>query len=237
MKVEVGARWYDTRTNKPKVMTDTGWSPSPKKDIQQLRRRYEQRVGRRDQLQSQLEEAEKSLRKLQRQSRIAEQAQLIVKAVALETQAQLEYHISGVVTAAQEAVFGDSAYHLSVQFIDRRNRTECDLAFSRNDQLVDPLSSTGYGTVDVAAFALRAACWSMMPNISPVIILDEPFRHLKGATSNLRAIQMVKEVSAQLNLQVIMVSDERSNREDIIESADKVFEVTIANGFSQINSI
>lgn len=199
-----------------------------------LRRRYEQRVGRRDQLLKQLDEAEARLRKLKRQASIAERGQTIVRTVALETQAQLEYRIGSTVTAAEEAVFEDRAYELAASFVERRGRTECDLAFVRDGTSIDPLSSAGYGAVDVAAFALRAACWSMIRTQAPVLLLDEPFRHLKGAVANRRAIEMVKEVSDELGLQVIMISDERAPIEDIRAGADRVFRVGIRDGISEV---
>jgi hypothetical protein len=204
-------------------------------DVKFLRNQYEQRVGRRDQLQEQLDKANREIRSLNRQQKITEQAQLIVRAVALETQEQLEYHISQVVTAAEEAVFDDRAYDLNVEFVERRGRTECDLMFRRNGQLIDPLASAGYGAVDIAAFALRVACWSMMRNVAPVLVLDEPYKHTKGRETNLKAIHVTREVSQKLELQIIMVSDERASREDISEGADKLLEVSIKDGVSHVS--
>ena len=199
-----------------------------------LRNRYEQLIGRRDQLQQQLLGVENLIKKLKRRTRIAEKAIHVVRVVALETQSQLEYQLSDTITAAEVAVFGADAYELAVEFKERRGKTECDLLFRRGDQLLDPISSTGYGTVDVAAFALRIACWSMGRQHAPVLILDEPYRHLKGSGPNLRAIQMTKEVSKELGLQIIMISDERMPREDIIEGADRVFEVSKKGGISYV---
>lgn len=206
------------------------------KMIDKLRRRYEQRVGRRDQLKDQLTEANSALRRLRRKASIAEQAQNIVRVVALETQRQLEYRITQTVSAAEEAVFGLEGYELAVEFVERRGKTECDLHFTRDGHDIDPLSGAGLGAVDVAAFALRIACWSMMRTQSPVFILDESFKHLKGVSANRRSIEMVKEVSDELGLQIIMISDERAPIEDIQSGADRVFRVGIKNGISSIYS-
>jgi ABC-type sulfate/molybdate transport systems ATPase subunit len=90
--------------------------------------------------------------------------------------------------------------------------------------------------VDVAAFALRIACWSMQnPHSRPVLILDEPFKHLKGIEQNKKVLRMIRKISKRLKLQIIMISDERIPREDIIENADRVFEVSIKNGISHVN--
>ncbi len=205
-------------------------------NLQELRRTYERQVGQRDQIKKQIQTMEQSLKTKAREAKIAERAQNIVRVVALETQGQLEYRISTTVSAAQQAVF-DDPYELAVKFEERRGKTECDLLFDRNGQLIDPLASSGFGAADIAAFALRVASWSMSRRTRPVLLLDEPFRHLKGAEQNRRAIYMVKELSKELGLQVMMVSDERAPREDIIAGADKVFEVSIKKNISQVKVV
>jgi DNA repair exonuclease SbcCD ATPase subunit len=171
-----------------------------------------------------------------RSLRSHEQAREVIREVGIKTQQQLQYHISDITSLALEAVFNDP-YTLTVEFVQRRNKTECDLYFERGGNKVDPLSASGGGAVDVAAFALRIASWSMQrPRTRNVIILDEPFKHLKGVEANQRVLDMINEISRKMKVQIIMVSDERIPREDIIASADKLFEVSIKNGVSRIKS-
>ena len=198
-----------------------------------LRNQFERLNGNREQLQKQISELTKERAYHSRQEKLAERARNIVRAVALQTQQQLEYRISGMVSSAQEAVF-DDPYGLVARFEERRGKTECDLLFSREGQEFDPLASSGYGAVDVAAFALRVAAWCMGKASAPILLLDEPFKHLKGEVQNQRAIEMVHKLSEQLGLQVIMISDERAPREDIIAGADRVFDVTIEDGVSRV---
>lgn len=163
-----------------------------------------------------------------------EKAREIVREVGMKTQQQLQYHISDITSLALEAVF-PNPYNLTVEFVQRRNKTECDLFFEREGEKINPISDSGLGAVDVASFALRVASWSMMrPRTRNVMILDEPFKHLKGAEANKKVLDMINEISKKMGLQIIMVSDERVSREDIIESADKVFEVSIKNGRSRV---
>ncbi|NIU01102.1 MAG: hypothetical protein GWN01_09305 [Nitrosopumilaceae archaeon] len=203
-----------------------------------LQRRYHQLIGRRNAIQNQLQDQLKQIKSFDRQIRIADKAINIVRIVALETQKQLQFRLTKTVSAAESAVFGsDNAYTLSAEFVERRGRTECDLLFERDGVVFDPINSSGYGTLDIASFGLRAACWSMGRRVSSLLVLDEPFRHLKGAEANRRAIAMVKEVSDSLGIQVIMISDERAPVEDIKEGADKVIRLNIRNGISFIESI
>ena len=205
--------------------------------IQSVRNGLEQQKGKRAQLDSDLALNRTQIREKRRELHRHEQAREIIREVGLKTQQQISYHISDITSLALEAVF-DDPYQLEVEFVQRRNKTECDLYFVREGEKVDPLSASGGGAVDVASFALRIASWSMMrPHSRNTIILDEPFKHLKGQQANQRVLDMINEISKKLNIQIIMVSDERIPREDIIASADKVFEVSIVNGKSKVKEL
>ena len=204
---------------------------------QLLRQRLEQQKGKKQQIEQSLTSVKKVLLDSKRSLHRHEQAREIIRTVGMETMSQISYHISDITSLALEAVF-DDPYKLEVEFVQRRNKTECDLYFVRGDERIDPISASGGGAVDVASFALRIASWSMMrPRTRNTIILDEPFKHLKGHNANLRVLEMLNEVSRKLKTQIIMVSDERIPREDIIANADRVFEVTIHKGKTKIEQL
>ena len=205
-------------------------------EITELRKKLERKKGQKIQIEDSLQDVRTKIRKNKQSLILHEKAREIVRIVGLKTQQQLQFHISNITSLALEAVF-DNPYELMVEFVQRRNKTECDLYFKRNGSRVDPLTASGIGAVDVAAFALRIACWSMeQPKTRNTILLDEPFKHLKGKKENKKVLEMIKEVSNKLGIQIIMVSDERIPREDTIEATDKLFEVKIKNGISNINS-
>lgn len=206
-------------------------------DIQDLRNTLERKKGQKISLEMSIESLKTEIRDKKRDLIRHEKAREIVRTVGQKTQEQLSVHISDITTLALESVFPDP-YELSVEFVPRRNKTECDLFFVRDGNKIDPMDASGVGPVDVASFALRIAAWSMqMPHTRPVILLDEPFKHLKGEEANKRALDMLKEISKQMGMQIIVVSDERISREDIIEAADKVFEVKIRKGVSKVIEI
>lgn len=201
-------------------------------DIQALRRTLEQRKGRRNQIADSLAKTEASLRDKKRDLRRYEQAREIIREVGLKTQQQLQVHISEITTLALEAVFPDP-YALTAEFVQRRNKTECDLYFIRDDNPVDPLSAAGGGTVDVASFALRVASWSMRtPRSRNILILDEPFRYLSEGLLP-RAGEMIKQISEKLGLQIIMVT----HSEELAEAADTTFRVSIQKGVSCVEKV
>ena len=204
---------------------------------QLLRQKLERQKGQRSQIEQTLASVKESLTDNKRSLHRHEQAREIIRTVGMETMSQISYHISDITSLALEAVF-DDPYKLEVEFVQRRNKTECDLYFVRGDERIDPISASGGGAVDVASFALRIASWSMMrPRTRNTIILDEPFKHLKGHNANLRVLEMLNEVSRKLKIQFICVSDERIPREDIIANADRVFEVTIHKGKTKIEQL
>ena len=69
----------------------------------------------------------------------------------------------------------------------------------------DPMEESGGGVVDLAAFALRLASWSMQaPRSRNCIMLDEPFKHLSKNLHD-KASEMIKAVSKKLHVQFIII--------------------------------
>ena len=197
-----------------------------------LRQRLEQQKGQKIQIEQSITQLKESLTDIKRSIRRHEQAREIIRTVGIETQRQLQFHISDITSLALDAVFPDP-YELKVEFVERRNKTECDLKFVRGDMEVDPLTASGVGAVDVASFALRIASWSMArPRTRNVIILDEPFKFLSENYQD-QASAMLKELSKKLGIQFIIVT-----HEPILASyADRTFEVSIRKGISKVKQL
>jgi len=205
------------------------WRSNTMSKIQELRNRLEQQKGQKIQIEASIIRISEEIKGKGRTLRQHEQAREVIRTVGLQTQQQLQYHISDITSLALEAVFPDP-YELIAEFVQRRNKTECDLYFERDDNRIDPLSASGVGAVDVASFALRVASWSMQrPKSRPTLILDEPFRFL-SANYQEQASVMIKEISQKLGIQFIIIT-----HESILTScADKVFETKIRKGVTQV---
>jgi hypothetical protein len=160
-----------------------------------------------------------------------EEAQTIIINVASVTQQELEYHIGELVTLALASVW-DDPYQFGVEFVQRRNRTECDMFFIRNGKRIDPLTASGGGAVDVASFALRMSLWSLAnPRTRNTVIEDEPLKWLKGLDLPEKGAVMRKEISDKLGVQLISIS----HIPDQIDGADQRIEVKLRNGVSQVS--
>jgi len=198
-------------------------------DLQILRTNLNQLKGQKYQVEKTIAENKVLLKESKRSLHRHEEAKEIIRAVGQATQQQISFHISDITSLAMEAVFKEP-YQLKIDFVQRRNKTECDLSFEREGVKIDPLTASGGGAVDVDAFALRIASWTMMnPRSRNTIILDEPFRFLSGDNQE-RASAMVKEISQKLGIQFILVT----HSETLASYADRTFTVSIRNKISKV---
>lgn len=203
--------------------------------IQTIRNIFEQNKGKKEQIKETITKTKVMIKDKEDSLHKHEEALEIIRTVGLQTQQQLQYRISGITSLALESIF-DNPYQLKAEFVQRRNKTECDLFFTRGDMICNPLDSSGGGPTLIGAIALRIASWSMQnPRSRNTLILDEPFHFLHGKDptketleDNLlaKASQLLSQISKQLNLQIIVVS----HSPELIEFADKVFMVSKTNG-------
>lgn len=198
--------------------------------IEDFRTKYNKLVGAKNSLEKQLTEAKSQFRILRREFRDAEKALSLIQICAQQTQQELKYQLSELPQLALSSVFEDP-YQFDVQFEIRRNSTEVDFWFVRDEEKLDPKESTGLGPVDITGMALRPALWSMqIPKTRASIWLDEPFKHLKGAGANRNALSILSEICKPKpeqnwpGLQIIMIADERASREELLEVSDCVYE-------------
>jgi ABC-type uncharacterized transport system YnjBCD ATPase subunit len=132
-------------------------------------------------------------------------AQEILQHLAQAVQQQAHEQISKVVSSCLEAVF-DDPYEFKIVFERKRGRTEAQLRFTRRGLDVDPLTASGGGMVDVAAFALRVSCLALhRPRLSRVVVLDEPFRFVSAEyQDNVR--KMLEQLTKDMGMQMILVT-------------------------------
>lgn len=186
-----------------------------------FRRELDKLTGKKEQIQLDLRNAKKKLRDSKLNLIHHEKAKEIIREVGLKTQQQLQFHISDITSLALESVF-DNPYKVKLDFVSRRNKTECDIYFERDGNRISPMDASGGGAIEVASFALRIASWSLEnPSTRNTIILDEPV-HFIDETLKDKASEMIKEVSEKLGIQFIIVTHEPK----LTAYADRIFEVT-----------
>jgi len=203
------------------------------KELIKLQSALDQLKGQKDQLKTRRLEVRSNRKALTKKVKLLEEAKEIVKIVAMKTQSEVSFHINDITGLALSSVMVEP-YVLELNFKERRDKIECDFQFVRGDISIDPKEG-GFGAVDIASFALRVASLSMQEKPSRgILILDEPFKHLKGSYANEKMLEMVSKISKKLNIQVIMVSDERVDRSITRNYADRLIDVKIKKGVSTI---
>ena len=55
---------------------------------------------------------------------IIEEAQMILQYTAKQTQNRLSFHISNFISSALQSIWGEDAYTFTLEFIEKRNKTE-----------------------------------------------------------------------------------------------------------------
>ena len=152
-----------------------------------------------------------------------ENAQAFLQVVAQDTQEQLKYHVEDIVQLALDTCFPER-YLFSIAFEVSRGTTTAVMKFidTESGQSIDPMNASGGGVVDLAAFALRIAAWTLEGSTDNVIILDEPMKFISRDLI-IQAARVMKTLSEKLNLQFIM----STHIPELIEVADRVFQVAI----------
>lgn len=156
------------------------------------------------------------------------EAMQIIQEVAKKTLDQISVNVSDVVTQALHAVF-PNPYDFEMEFVTRRNQTECDLWLTKSKVKIHPLEASGGGVLDVVSFALRAVFLVLKKDTRPLLILDEPFKFVSADLQKYCGA-MLKNVSDKLGFQVIMVT----HIDKLIDEMDKVFRIQQINEVSRI---
>lgn len=198
--------------------------------LQKLSQIVQQNKGEKLKVLSLISSHKKQIKRLNRELVISKQAQVIIQVVAQQTQKQLEWHISEIVSLALSSVF-DNPYAFKIKFVVRRGKTECDFFFERNGKQINPVEEASGGAVDVASFALRVALWSLSKTRN-VLLFDEPFKNINDKTrkTHKRIAKMVRMLSRKLKLQFII----NTMIPELIRSVDKHCEFKIEEGVTKL---
>ena len=141
--------------------------------------------------------------------------------------------IEGIVGGSLQQVYGKK-YGFEMKFVLKRNQPEIVMNIIKGKAKYEPKYDCGLGISDVTAFALRIALWTLYePRTASVLIFDEPWKNVHGRIINEKIGAMVKKLSEELNVQIIIVSGE----DGLLDYADKGFEVKQVKGKSVIKGV
>jgi DNA repair exonuclease SbcCD ATPase subunit len=146
-----------------------------------------------------------TLRQLEQKDEALREALTIAQGVAQKVQEAAHAKIATIVSRSLEAVF-DTPYQFKINFEQKRNRTEASLTFERDGKGFDPLTSSGGGPIDVAAFALRiSALLLSLPPVRRLLIMDEPLKFLSQEYRP-RMAELILALAKELDLQFLITT-------------------------------
>ena len=133
------------------------------------------------------------------------EAQRVAQEVAAQVQRIAHDKIAKIVSKCLAVVFEDP-YEFTIDFEQKRGKTEAVLSFWRKGHRVDPTGAAGGGVKDVAAFALRLACLMFeTPPKNRLLIMDEPFKALSHGYPA-KAAMMLEALSHEMGVQFVLVT-------------------------------
>jgi DNA repair exonuclease SbcCD ATPase subunit len=200
-------------------------------EIKTFREFVSSKKHEREILQRQIEEDQNRIKQAEKDLQDGIDGRAWIQKIVQYTQSKVSKSVGSLVSQALSSVF-DDPYEFKVNFESRRNKTECDLLFSRDGIDFDPMDSSGGGAVDVASFALRLTFWALNSNLRSVLLLDEPFRFV---SQDLRPYcsEMLKMMSQKTNTQIVMVT----HLQELLSSANKIFNVEFSNGKTKVHTL
>jgi len=150
-----------------------------------------------------------------------EKARTVFTEVSKLTQQETKERIENLVTLAIQSVFEDRDFSFKMRFESKNNRVYAYPIIEEYGQELDPKEDMGGGIIDVISIALKIILWHMEnPRKRNVLLLDEPFRFTGKLIT--KTGQMLKFLSTNLGIQVIMVSHD----DELIAICDQVYKVT-----------
>jgi len=147
---------------------------------------------------------------------VREEAHAIIQKAAQVTQQSIEGQLGSVVTTALAAVFPDP-YSFKVEFVSKRNTTECEFYFERNGNRTPPLSDSGFGAADIASVALKIS-YREMSKTRPILFMDEPCKNLSKDYQTIAA-GVFRGLCEKLGLQMVAIT----HIPDFRQAADQLF--------------
>lgn len=169
-----------------------------------LRKQLDKSLLKRQQAISQIEEEKERLAVASEELETALIAQQCLQKIAQAIQNQAHKQIAQVVSRCLSAVF-EEPYELSIDFVQRRGRTEAEFVYVRDGQKINPMVTSG-GVLDVVALALRlTAIVLTLPPARRLLCLDEPFLGV-SATNMPKMAALIGSLSKELGVQFIIAS-------------------------------
>jgi DNA repair exonuclease SbcCD ATPase subunit len=149
----------------------------------------------------------------------------LLRNLSVEMKENLKEMIEGLTTKALRSIWQEEDVSFILEFEEKRGQIETDFIIEYEGMEVrDILNTCGGGMADVVSFMLRVVVHQFYsPSLPDVLILDEPFKHVRGEQYINRLGEFIQEISDELDFQMIITSHQK----DLLPYSDKLFEVSL----------
>ena len=171
--------------------------------LAELQRKVTAGRARLDVLTSDIRKKRKSIKDLGETLENQKKASALLQDVASKTQDLLKHAVENTVQGCIDLLF--PGYEFRVNFVPKRGKVDAEFRICKDGVELDPMASSGGGVVDAVSFALRAGCLRLA-NKRPLLLLDEPFKHLRGEPRR-ELGRVLSTLVDTMGVQVLMVSD------------------------------
>jgi DNA repair exonuclease SbcCD ATPase subunit len=180
-------------------------------------------IGRKQTLETDLFNKEKTKKELAENVIYLEECRLITQLISESNQQKLTTRINDVVTTAIQEVFGEE-FEFKLEIAPKNNSIIASPTFYKNGQKENPKASEGGGMLSVASLALRVVFMTLLKNPAKIMILDEPYAGLGSEGGGLaRGCQLISTISEKLGVQFVIIT----HGEAIKTISDRVFYVSM----------
>ena len=177
-------------------------------NLLQYRKKANRLLENHRQVKLSVEQEESALEKTTQKIKDTTEANQTIQSIAQAIQEKIHTRIAAIVTRCLNAVF-DDPYEFQIKFERKRGKTEAKMVFIRDGmELDDPMQEIGGGVIDIASFALRLASIILSnPKLDRVLVLDEPWKAVRGEGNKKRTRAMLLKLADDLKFQFIVNTD------------------------------
>ena len=186
-----------------------------------------------------IEDNQKSLSKLQKNNKTAEESKEVINKIILATRNEAIEFIENIVNCALLDVFQNPDLKIKLQLNTEGAKTSISTFIEEKGELYDIESGRGGGLRDLVSTAILICCRSLVrPKIKLPLLLDESLKFLHSTKDNAfktNAYKFLRDVANKLDMQIILITGEEDK--EAINNADNVLFIAKKNNESYLEKI
>lgn len=161
-----------------------------------------------------------------------------IESVALNEREAIKKKIEGMISEILGGVYGKE-YAIEFEYGIKNNRTSVEVYTVKDlgtHKVKRTIEGSGGGVADAISLPLKLLVLLSSPNVSRVLIADEPGKHMDVVRFK-SFVELLRVFSDRLSVQVIMSTHHVGLMEELVNYADRVNLVEIEEGKSRVTKV